>query len=1223
MPAFLRSVLAGCTAALLATNYTLAEVAQQPLLSRTINVKPNIALVMDTSGSMSRNCVYARHVAQAMDNEHVKDLTCLWDDDLWLYKLNKWFPEGSSSFFEWEFLYSPFNNRLYYNPLITYGPGYEKGERVKNATVGDAEVVKIYQPKKELKDKASPTLSELRTEANYDSQEVTKSGFKSNDVELGAGTSSNPFGKHNGSRTDCAGDPCTLDEERQNIANWRAFHRRRLFAAKTGLSAAFASQLDNFRLAYADLYTPPPLTTMTDFGVVKSQFFDWLDSRTWGRETPLRSALDRAGKYYQNADDNGPWGARPWVTPADTSAHLACRRSYTLLITDGYWNNPSPTEENPDPGSDLPQGIDDADGKKDFPELTHTTTGKTYQYKPGDKTDPRNAGKSDRTDGIPGIRGAAINDASTSGTLADVALKYWATDLQPGLENNAGPGGANNPPFWQNMTTYTVSFGAYGAMSDEDVAKAKAGERDWPAPTPNQLSTIDDLRHAAHNGGGDFLTVTDAEQFRQGISKIISQIAGQNLSESGVAASGTVLDTGTRKFVPLYNNGTWWGNLQKVRPDETVEWQVIETANGQPTGKTTLPLPANRKIFVWVDAGKQAIEFTYANIDLAGNKLKGGNDKLQMSSTVNADLVNFLRGDQTQEGKGFRRRPAVLGDIVNSTPVFIKSNTNPKYEKLPGGTPGLGLYASYMKAKRDRSEGVLFVGANDGMLHAFAEGSDTTAGGRELFAYVPRSVLGKMESLASITYAHTYLVDGPLNEVDAYVAAGATPGWKNLVVGTTGAGAKAVFALDVTKPLTMDGKSVSWEINPDPAFPVLPGNAANSFQELGHVLSAVQSGITQSGHWVSIFGNGYDSKSGQASLFIVETGSGKLLKEIKTDNTSGNGLGGVRLVLNASQQIMGAYAGDLQGRVWKFDLSGATPDEWKLGNDGSALFTARNEGKALPITAQPHVMERRDQFEYLQSYLVTVVTGKLFEAGDPANTTPVQAAYGLWDKKPFGPLAGEKYKNIKNIEDGDLEQTKASEVKEDIDPSAGSTLNAGPVSFYTVAYADPSVTRIDWSRRRGWKLNLNVLSGQRGIYPIQMYGEVVKIDTIVPAPMASSCQASPSKALSFLVNPLTGTCRSGGTFDTNADGNIDANDANVCAYTSLADGADVVLLTPAFSSGGSGTGSATGSGSNQGGVQGGNPDEVQVVTEGGKQKAKVGSRPIVTRSWRQIFPRAN
>jgi type IV pilus assembly protein PilY1 len=70
---------------------------------------------------------------------------------------------------------------------------------------------------------------------------------------------------------------------------------------------------------------------------------------------------------------------------------------------------------------------------------------------------------------------------------------------------------------------------------------------------------------------------------------------------------------------------------------------------------------------------------------------------------------------------------------------------------------------------------------------------------------------------------------------------------------------------------------------------------------------------------------------------------------------------------------------------------------------------------------------------------------------------------------------------------------------------------------------------------------------------------VVKIDTVAPQASTSSCLASSSNALSFYINPLTGACRAGGTLDTNADGNIDASDSNVCAYTSLADGTDVVL----------------------------------------------------------------
>ncbi|WP_411885809.1 pilus assembly protein [Polaromonas sp. YR568] len=1148
MPALLCRMLAGCATAFLATNYTLAEVAQEPLLSKTINVKPNIALLLDTSGSMGRDCVYAPPLARAMDRENVDNFPCI------LFP-NLTYTSPLSKPFEAAFLQSPFNNPLYYDPRKTYTPGYKKGKPVtsKDVPVDATSVVTLYQPKDEATKKLLesedpnklPTILQFQTESNYSRREITTVPF-----------SKNPFGPHNGKRRDCAGDTCTYEEERRNIANWRAAHRFRLFAAKNGLSAAFARQADNFRLTYTTIYQSllSPLTPrMKDFGLAKKDFFEWLDALPNDGATPLRSSLKNAGTYFLDIDKSktGPWASTPWLTSTeDPKNHLSCRRSHTILITDGYWTDTDPANGDSDsvPG----------------PVYTHARDATiTYQYKPGDKH-PLSLGKSDNKDGTSGATcspGPGVYCAKD--TLADIAFLYWAADLRPDLANDASKGGQNDPPFWQNMTTHAVSFGAQGSLSDADTEAAKKGERDWPAPSFNTRSTIDDLRHAAHNGGGKFLMVTDAAQFSKDLGDIIGQIAGQRLSESGVAALGTALDTNAGKFVPSYNNGNWWGNLQKVKPGgpdggkDVVEWQVIKTdAGGQPTGETTLPSPAARKIFVWVDAGKQAIEFIYANINLPGNKLKGGNDKLQMSNAVDADLVNFLRGDRAQEGSVFRSRAAVLGDIVNSTPVFIKNNTNPKYEMLPGGTPGLDLYASYMKDKRDRSEGVLFVGANDGMLHAFAGGSDTTTGGRELFAYVPRSVLGKMESLASITYAHTYLVDGPLNEVDAYVAAGPTPGWKNLVVGTTGAGAKAVFALDVTKPLTMDGKSVLWEINPDPAFPVLPGNGANSFQELGHVLSAVQSGITQSGNWVTIFGNGYDSKSGQASLFIVETGSGKLLKEIKTDNTSGNGLGGVRLVLNSMRQIIGAYAGDLQGRLWKFDLSGATPDKWALGYGGRAMFTAQNEGKALPITAQPAVVERSDQPNYRPSYLVTVGTGKLFETGDLASTTPVQAVYGLWDTELFGASGG------KTITDDQLEGIRLVPVTKDIVATAGSTLTGGPTTFYTLEFINSSVTSIDWIQKRGWKMNMNVFPGQRNVSPLQAIGEVVQINPITPPASGESCQASSSTSISIFVNPLTGACRRGGTLDTNADGNIDNSDANVCALTAAADGSDVFFTIP-------------------------------------------------------------
>ena len=1225
MPALLWRMLAGCAAAFLATNYSLAAVAQEPLLSKTANVKPNIALLLDTSGSMGRDCVYAPPLARAMARENVDNFPCIF------------FPafeytSPPSKPFEAAFLQSPFNNPLYYDPRKTYGPGYKKGKpvAVKDVPADATSVVTLYQPKDEatrnLLESESPgklpTIAQFQTESNYSRLEITTVPF-----------SQNPFGPHNGTRRDCAGGTCTYDEERQNIANWRAAHRFRLYAAKNGLSAAFARQADSFRLTYTTIYQSlweaPP---MKDFGLAKNDFFEWLDALKNEGATPLRSSLNNAGKYFMNKDGaidkskTGPWASTPGLTSTeDPKNHLSCRRSHTILMTDGYW-------------TDTDRAVLDADG---VPGEVHTHARDAtiaYRYKPGDKH-PLSLGKSDNKDGTSGAEcspGPGVYCAKD--TLADIAFKYWVTDLRPDLANDASKGGQNDPPFWQNMTTHTVSFGAQGSLSDSATEAAKKGERDWPAPSFNTLSTIDDLRHAAHNGGGKFLMATDAEKLSKDLGDVIGQIASKRLSESGVAALGTVLDTNARKFVPSYNNGNWWGNLQKVKPGgpgpgggkDVVEWQVIKTdAGGQPTGETTLGLPKERKIFVWVDAKKQATEFTYPNIDLADNKLKGGNDKLQMSSAANADLVNFLRGDKAQEGTVYRSRAAVLGDIVNSTPVFIKNNTNPKYEKLPGGTPGLNFYASYMKAKRDRSEGVLFVGANDGMLHAFAEGSASTTGGRELFAYVPRSVLGKMESLASSSYAHTYLVDGPLSEADVHVEAGATPGWRNMVMGTTGAGAKAVFALNVTNLLTgegksaMNGTSVLWEINPDPAFPTVSTNTSTAFQELGHVLSPVQSGITKSGHWVSIFGNGYDSKSGQASLFIVETGSGKLLKEIKTDNTPENGLGGVRLVLNSMQQIIGAYAGDLQGRLWKFDLSGEAPDKWALGYGGRALFTARNEGRALPITAQPAVVERSDQPNFRPSYLVTVGTGKLFETGDLAGTTPVQAVYGLWDTELFGASGG------KAITDDQLEGIKLEPVTKDIAASAGGTLNEGPTTFYTLKFINSSVTSIDWTQKRGWKMKLDVFPGQRNIFPLQAIGEVVQINPITPPPSGESCQASTSTSISIFINPLTGACRRGGTLDTNADGNIDDSDANVCSLTAPADGSDVFFTILNSSGGDSGMARFdTWSGSGKFRYAPPTPpsncdDATYAAAHSDECPKKPSSAAIINRSWRQIFPRAN
>lgn len=1119
-------------AALITADSAFAVVAQEPLLSRTVNVRPNIALVLDTSGSMDWECVYAKHVSAAMLAESPGSTSipgfhadCISSAD----------PRQSS----------PVNNLLFYNPKKVYGPGYVGGVLQANAAVGNSSVVTMFLPKAGKDPTTYTTSNAIKNTADYDSYEVTTSKFKLNGSNTSGSGSTNPFGPHGGTRTDCAGATCTFNEERQNIANWRAYHIDRLSSAKTGLSGAFASQADNFRLAYTDIDPLNNLSSMKDFGLAKSAFYSWLDARVATGGTPLRGALDKAGKYYQNNANNGPWGSKPWAPPAGETAtsHLSCRRSFTLLITDGFYTDAAPA------------GIGNVDATVG-PAYTHALdNSKTYQYKPTEKTDARTKGKPDRVSGTGGV----------ADTLADIALKYWVTDLRPDLPNDLGKGTSSDPPFWQNMTSYMVSFGAPGKMTDAEVTSAKAGTLAWADPVLNTVTTIDDMRHAAHNGGGDFLTVTDAAQFTTDLGNVIGSIASQQFSQAGVAASATDLVAGTKKFIPYYTSGTWWGNLQmKDLTSGSVVWQVVATdGNGQPTGVTTLPVPASRKIFVWTDATKQGLDFTYANITTAANSLKGTNTNMQMSNAVTSDMIDYLRGVRTKEGAGMRKRPTVLGDLVNSTPAYIRNNTNPQFELLPVSTPGLTTYAAYMASKAARTEGVVFVGANDGMVHAFGEGYGSSIGGREVFGYIPRSALGKLEALtdSGYPYAHTYMVDGPMMEVDAYLTTpnltggGTSTGWRNLVVGTAGAGAKSVFALNATDALNMNGKAILWEVNADPAFPVMPGNSTTSFAELGNVLTKAQSGITVSGDWVTIFGNGYDSKSGKASLFVVETGTGKLLKEIQTDNTTGNGLGGVRVVYNDKRQIIGVYAGDLKGRLWKFDLSGATSSAWGVGNGGVALFTALSGVTPLPITAAPAVVERTDQPSFKPSYIVIVGTGKLFEAGDTSITTPIQQVYGLWDRKPFGSTGTD------SITDSQLEGIKQTDATGGTDPSTGETINGGgATSVGGISFVNPAVTTLDWSTRRGWKLAQDTLTGERAISEINIVDEIVKIDTVAPQSSASSCLASTSKGETYAINPFTATCRVGGTLDTNGDKQIDGKDANVCAFSTPADGVDVVLI---------------------------------------------------------------
>jgi len=223
---------------------------------------------------------------------------------------------------------------------------------------------------------------------------------------------------------------------------------------------------------------------------------------------------------------------------------------------------------------------------------------------------------------------------------------------------------------------------------------------------------------------------------------------------------------------------------------------------------------------------------------------------------------------------------------VNSTPVLVKDGVNLGYINLPATQGGGAPYSTFLTQKAARPA-VLFVGSNDGMLHAFKDtrGADVDTDGREIFAYVPRAVYANLHKLADKNYGtsalyHQYFVDGPLVETDAYIPApGETaPSWRNYLVGTLGAGGRAVFAVDVTNSDSLGASSIRWEIS------------NTNYPDLGHIIAPVQVGVLPNGEWVAIFGNGRFSDAGNAVLFVVNLSTG-LAQTLTVDPTGSSGLG--------------------------------------------------------------------------------------------------------------------------------------------------------------------------------------------------------------------------------------------------------------------------------------------------------------------------------------------
>jgi type IV pilus assembly protein PilY1 len=888
--------------------------------------------------------------------------------------------------------------------------------------------------------------------------------------------------------------------EEQNFANWYSFYDTRIKTAKASLSAAFSALTTIPRVGFRDIWdrfdfdipvgtddglfedkaaTTSPVAAAS---VNKTNWFKTVMGEIAYDGTPLRDALNSVGEYYSNVTSkNGTSGVSHSDTgatgpygPESGTAQLTCRQNFTILSTDGYWNE-------------------------------------SFSGVSGDANSDDTAGPSNTSaDGKTTLTYSAVSPyvGPTSDTLADVAEHYWKTDLRTDLANKV-PTSSADPAFWQHMTTFTISIGAAGTLNPATVLSQIAAGTTiiWPVPVANGVTTIDDLFHAAVNGHGSFVVASDPVTFVNALSSALAAINQRTSASANVSTNSVKITTSSDVYEADFVVGAWTGDLFAFALDSTTgaiaanpAWQASKLLPpNTATYNALTPLTyTQRKIFTLdptLPAGSQGATFPTA---------------AQTSALGGTAGANYIMGDQSNEvanGGSFRSRSTVLGDMIDSSPVFVPAATS--------GTPNLSM---------------LYVGANDGMMHAFNANT-----GQEVFAYIPGGVnTSNLKTLENPLYVHQYSVDGAIavstkaQTIDAADSTG-----KNILVGTLGRGGNTVYALDVTDPANFGASKVLWEYTDT--------NMGNSLGE--PVIAKLNIKDTGNGTTGVIIPNGYNSSTGTAALIVLNIRTGALIATLdsKVGNTTTitNGMAtptGWDADLNGTADLV--YAGDLQGNVWEFDISSSTASNWKpvFGTTASpkALYTAEDSSATpnrQPITSAMDIGLNPSDF----TRWVFFGTGQYLTSGDPSNDN-VQTWYGLQDPSSLPTPSTTPITTVTTRNSTILRQRTVTTTQVTV---------GTPATTQTVRYFSPAVTG-DMTGLQGWYVDLvgNLTSstatqGERIVSDTELTGNVLLAASIIPS--TDACDIGGDGFINA-VNPFTGAALTPAFFDIDKNGQFNTGD---------------------------------------------------------------------------------
>lgn len=699
-------------------------------------------------------------------------------------------------------------------------------------------------------------------------------------------------------------------------------------------------------------------------------------------------------------------------------------------------------------------------------------------------------------------------------TLADVAAYYYQTDLRNPADNNCR-GALNLCPDTvqsasnshegrhQHMVTYTLGLGANGVLRYQenydsapsgDFHDIASGDRNWPDPIYfNGAERIDDLWHAAVNGGGKYFNAQNTDALASSLSTTLRAIRASTSASASATTSSQELTKGDDTlFITRYRSVRWDGELEARKlslADGSIGQKILWSAqalldkavSAESDTRTVLlyaETSASRlKPFRWRDL--DTAEQTYFTAPCRSPIKLSQCERLPTALAKQAGgerLINFLRGQHQYEDRPanidrlYREREHVLGALINAQPVFVG---RPAFRYVDAN------YAAFRDGQQASRKPMLYAAANDGMLHAFNAGS-----GLEEWAFIPRGVLPNLIRLADQSYATNfrYLLDGSPVVGDicprAPEATCDKTQWSTILVGGLAAGGREYYALDVTDP---DHPKALWRFGVE--------NDADMGFSLGKPIITKQA----NGRWIIVVASGYNNISpgdGEGHLFVLDAATGEKIKKLTTGaggSITPSGLAQINAWVDSplDNTALRFYGGDLLGNLWRFDIDDRVPP---AGQEAVLLANFMLESKAQPITTRPELSEIRLGDQAIP--VISVTTGKYLGISDLSDIS-LQSIYSIKDELVAQSLVGDARTNAKVIRQSLRQNNNVRTI---------------------------SSNAVNWKTDFGWYVDFIVddnLTGERvTIDPQQQLG-ILRVVSNTPTPGACGNDGSSSWIYSF------------------------------------------------------------------------------------------------------------